>query len=340
MDVEKLLSGNKSGPAFVLAEIACAHEGSVAIMKKMIEAAKNADVDAVKIQIFMADQLVTHDHPQSGLYRKLELTREEWSEVFGFAKSMKMQVLADVFDNESLNIAEENGVISYKVHSTIISDAGLLRDISRTSKPILLSTGGSTQEEVEDALAIIRKEGNDNVIMICGYQGFPTKIEESHLNMIPALHEKFGLPVGYADHCDAEDSMAVILPMVAVSMGACLIEKHITLDRSQKGIDYYSSLNPDELKTFTAKVREVEMAFGKGEFQKFSKEEEEYRKGMKKYIVAGRSISKGKTIEENDIAFKRTTSPGLQSNLTARVIGKKATEDIEKDVVIKESMVN
>ncbi len=329
MNIKEIFNHNNR--IFVVAEIAGAHDGSVETMKNLIKVASDSGVNAVKFQIFRANKLVVKDHPKYASFKQKEFSKEQWLDISEYAKSFGLSIFADVFDRESLDIAEEFGAEAYKIHSSIISDVFLLRDIAKTRKTILLSVGGSKYIEIKKALSIFK---DNNKILVAGYQNFPTKIEDSNLALIDYLKKEFKCPIGYADHCDAETSMAMILPLLAVVKGACLIEKHITLDRSSKGTDYYSSLNPSEIKNLVKNIMETRKTIGKSKLDSFSEDEEKYRQNMKKFIVSFRNIRKGEIISLDMLDFKRTTKLGLLPNEADKLIGKQSIRDIKEDEII------
>lgn len=316
-------------PTFIIAEIASAHEGSINLMKKLIEAAIKSKADAVKFQLFDADELLVKQHPKYKSLKEIEFNEKEWEEIFEYVKSFEIVVLSDVFDIRSVNIADKY-VSGFKVHSTNVCDPSLLLYVAKKKKPTLISTGGSTLNEIKKAIEIFKENKNDDIILMHGYQAFPTKIEKNNLNLIKSWRQYFNYPVGLADHIDAESEMAIIIPLIAVALGANVIEKHITLDRSRKGRDYYSALNPKEFEKMVEMIRLTEKSLGSDEFE-LSEEEKKYRELMKKYIVAKTRIAKGSKITENQIAFKRTLTPGLLPTEKSKIIGKIAKKDIEKD---------
>ncbi len=322
---------------YIIGEIASAHEGKISILKKLIKAGSKTGVDALKVQIFKADELVAKSHPKHKSFHEIELTEEEWKEAFSYAKELNVKLIADVFDLPSLNIAKKLGAIAFKIHSTNLTNPYMLKAVAKKKKPIFLGVGGSTLNEIGYAISEIRKNGNSKIILMHGFQGNPTKIENTNLKAIKTLREKFNLPVGISDHVDADSELAFIVPLVAIGFGACVIEKHFTLDRSKKGRDYYSSLNPKELERFVKLVREVERAIGTGKIV-LSKQEKGYRKIMKKSIVAREDIDKNEKITLKKIAFKRAMH-GLSPKDANRVIGKRAKKKIKKDQPITLGLV-
>lgn len=326
------------GKIEIIGEIACAHEGDFKKLKKLARIAADAKVDYIKFQILKADKLVTKKHHEYKIFKKVEFSEKEWMDIAKYCKELKLKILADVFDLESFNIAKKMGVSGYKIHSTNLSDPYLIKPIAKTKKLVLLSASGAKKDEIEKATNLIKNEGNKNIVLMHGFQSFPTKFEETNLNKIPKLKKEFKLEVGIQDHVDAESNMAMIIPLLAVVEGCVLVEKHFTINRKEKGTDYESSLNPDELKKLVKDVRLMSIILGKDSFE-LSKDELKYRKLMKKSIVAARSITKGEKIEFKDIEFKRAENLGLHPENTDRLTNKKAKRDINTDELILESMV-
>jgi len=313
----------------IIAEIAGAHEGDINLMKKIINDVHGTGNKIVKFQIFRADELVTKNHPKHQGFKQKEYSPAEWEEIGKHATMLGLQIYTDVFDMESVNIAVSIGAKKLKVHSTNLSDPFMLEKVARTKLPIILGIGGSNDSEIHEAISTLNKHDCGPLSLITGFQSFPTKLEDSNLNHIRYLQKKYQLPVGYADHCDADSDMSQILPLLAVAKGANFIEKHITYNRSVKGTDYYSSLNPSEFKTMIKNLNDTLSTF-----DKTSDTEVNYRNNMKKFIVARHDIKEGQTISIEDIIFKRTIEPGLLPKEYQKLIGLKAKTYIKKDELI------
>lgn len=314
-------------PIFIIAEVANSHEGSLETAKKLVKAAVEAKADAVKFQKFVTEELLVASHPQFSLFKKLEFKENEWKELFDYAKEAGIIIFADVFDLPSAEFLTSLNVPAYKIHSTDVSNPDLLKYINAQQKPVFLGVGATYPDEIETALSLL----NDQVILMHGFQAFPTKIEETNLQFLNTLHDRFKRPVGFMDHLNADDPLATILPLVSIGYGASVIEKHITLDRSQKGIDYESALNPDEFKRFVDQCRKIELAIG-SEKLVLSASEEKYRKNMKKSIVARRNIEPGETITKEMLAFKRAFG-GLSPMNAGKILGKITANGMKKDDV-------
>lgn len=320
---------------FVIAEVASSHESDTRIAIRLLRAAAESGADAVKFQVFSARKLLVPKHPKFPSFTEIEMPPSEWQRIHKECLSVGIPFIAEIFDEESLNLMEELGVSAYKIHSTDIANPLLLEKVASTGKPLILSSGGSTFEEIEYAIGVCESKSNHNIVLMHGFQAFPTRLEDTYLSDIPRLESKFGYPVGYADHCDAETKHAFILPLVAIGMGASVIEKHITPDRSLKGRDYYSALNPDEFKYMVSLIKDVKGALGV-ERSGLTGAEEVYRKQMKKSIVAASRIKRDEEITLRHMAFKRTPELGVQPREYVNFVGKKAKDDIVENSLIRE----
>ena len=319
-------------PAFVIAEVASAHEGKLDLAKKLLDKSKEVGADAVKFQIFQADELLVPSQPKYRSFKEIEFTPEQWLELLDYSKKLEIIFLADVFDIPSLELMDRPEVKGYKVHLTNIANPDMLSSVAKTGKPIFVATGGAKPDEIKTAIDIFKSSGNNNIILMHGYQAYPTELEDVNLRMMSTLKELFQLPVGFLDHVDGGTDMALLMPIVAIALGARVIEKHITLDRSLKGRDYFSSLDPPQFRLLVNNVREVEKAFGKGDFS-FSPEELKYRREVMKNIVAAVPIPQGTKVSPDMLAFKRS-SPGLPPTEAAKLLGRVARVNMEKDEVI------
>jgi len=318
----------------IIGEIANTHDGDFNYLLKMLELAHRAKLDYVKVQMFTANGLVTKDHPKYKDYVQKEFTIEEWLQVSDFCNKKKLKLIAEIFDIDSLKISEKMNICAYKIHSTNLLDYELIDIIAKSEKTIFLSAGGTTIDEIENAINIIRKNGSNKIVLLNGFQNFPTDISDTNLNRIFLLKQRFKLDIGLQDHINGEEYLSKIVPFMALSMGYKYIEKHYTLDRSAKGVDYYSSLNPDELINLTKELKRSTKLFGDSNFS-FSDAENNYRQAMKKKVVASRNLKKGQTITQNDISYKRSTNEGILTDQIKLILNKKINKDILQDDTIK-----
>ena len=288
----------------IIAELANAHEGNFLIARQICRAAADAGADAIKFQIFYADEIAVPAFQYHGLYCKLEQAPAVWGELTEYARSCGLQVFADVSGRDSARVALGLNLDGYKIHAADVSNEDLLRRIGAAGKRVLLSCGGSFVTETFDAVAALTQAGCRNIVLMHGFQSYPTKLEDSYLLRIGALSGKFGLPIGYAGHADGGAEEAVQLPAWAVAAGADCVEVHITLDRTAQGTDYFSSLEPSNFRRMVDQVRTVETARGNAALTPCEMELS-YRQLHKKQLVAVRTIAQGEMIAPDSVALKR-----------------------------------
>ena len=328
-------------PCFIIAEAGVNHNGNVDLAKKMIDAAKDAGADAVKFQAFRTEKVVTRyaektnyqkentgqNESQYEMIRRLELREEEFIELCDYTKKKNIVFLSSAFDEESIDLLSNLGVPAFKVASGEITNFPLLRYMAEKKKPIILSTGMSTLGEIEDALEVIRQKGVEDIVLLHCVTSYPAKIEDANLRVIETLRQRFKLPVGFSDH-----TLGITIPIAAAALGAVLIEKHFTLDRTLPGPDHRASLEPDELKDMIKAIRDVEQALG-DRIKKPTEDEERIKKIVRRSIVAKVEIPRGTVITENMLDFKRP-GVGIEPKYLNEVIGKKARKDIKPDELI------
>ncbi len=258
----------KGQPTYIVAEIGINHNGDVEIARQLIEAARHAGVDAVKFQKRTPELCVPpeqrgqmRDTPWGYIsyldYRyKVEFSREEYSEINRFCKQIGMTWFASVWDEQSVDFLADYDPVCYKVPSASLTDHKLLRHLHQTGKPVILSTGMSTMDQIQDAVDVL---GLDNLIITHATSTYPCEPHELNLRMIPTLEKKFPCPVGYSGH-----EVGLIPSVVAVSLGACLVERHITLDRAMWGGDQAASVEPGGFERLVKYIRVTEQSMGDG----------------------------------------------------------------------------
>ena len=325
-------------PCFVLAEVASAHAGSADTALRMLEAAFKMGADGIKFQLFRAEALVVRRHPLWKDFEQIELSEAEWRKVLRAARASGLALLAEAFDTPSLAIAAEEGADAFKVHSTDMENPEFVRAVAGVGKPVLFATGGVPEEAVREALELT---GSIPVGLLHGFQTFPTPIEEIRFRELAAWKERYRVPVGFLDHTDGASAFALVTPALAVAYGANLVEKHFTLDRSEKGYDYQSSLNPEDFYRMVELLRQAERAAGDGLFAE-SEGARRYHRMMARQVVAGGLIPRGEVLTAERLAFKRADArnePGFTPRESHRVIGRRARRPIQADEVIREDML-
>jgi sialic acid synthase SpsE len=308
-------------PAFLLAEVASAHQGDPMQAVALAKLARSAGADGVKYQLFRAAELIAPSDGRYPTFQQIELSIPDWERVLKETESLGLTLLGEIFDRQSLALAERHSFAAYKIHSTDIENPELIRAVAATGKPILLATGGSRLGTIEAAIEAARAEGNAEMLLLHGVQNFPTRIEDSHLRFIPTLKAAFGLPVGFLDHVDGGSRMALTLPALAVAFGADLVEKHITLDRVAKGFDYESALEGETFASMVELIRETEKAFGSAELPTGASASR-YHRLMRRAILSRVELEKGQPLARDQIAFLRCET-GLAPEDAHRLLGRK-----------------
>lgn len=323
---------------FVIAEAGVNHNGDIKIAKQLIDAACEAEADAVKFQTFKAEYLVCKNaekaayqlettdksETQYAMLKKLELTESMHRELLEYCEKKKIMFLSTPFDIESIMFLAELGLQIFKIPSGEITNLPYLREIARQKKRVILSTGMSTMDEVKAAVDVLKNNGAKDITLLHCNTQYPTPMQDVNLLAMVKMHEELGLPVGYSDH-----TKGIEVPIAAAAMGATVIEKHFTLDRSMEGPDHKASLEPDELKAMVRAIRNIETALGNGK-KEVSVSEKKNMEVARKSIVALRNIKKGEIFTEENLTTKRPGN-GLSPMRWNEILGRVALRDFEED---------
>ncbi|MBU1147275.1 MAG: N-acetylneuraminate synthase family protein [Candidatus Omnitrophica bacterium] len=330
-------------PCFIIAEIGSNHNRSLKTGCKLIDAAKRAGADAVKFQSFTLGNWISKEFDSfptlakgQNVYRQLkkcELPYNVYKKLKLYAEDKGLVCFSSPSHKEDVNRLHEIGAPAFKFGSVQITDLPTIEYAARKKKPIILSTGGSTLEEIKDAIEVVYSTGNRAVILLHCTVLYPAEIYQINLKSIITLQDTFHVPIGYSDHTMGN----AIVPAAAVAMGACVIEKHITLSRRSKGPDHSFAVEPEEFKCMVKAIRDTEKALGSGVKRQLAEEKEIIRMGRRS-IVANREISKGMLISEEMLTLKRP-GYGIPPKFLHCVIGKRAQADIEKDSLVTWKMV-
>ncbi len=331
--------------AYVIAEMAWSHDGSREKARQIIKGTSDAGADAISVHITsmkdymvkdygsLAGQTVSAGKETEKIFdyqERINLKDNDWEDLFPYAKSLGLAICAMPNDMPSLKLCIKLKPDSYVIHASCFVDENFVTEVAKQKRPVILRIGGATLGEIESTVNIIKKNGTDDIILLHGIQLYPTRIENTRLNLIPALKAIFGLPVGLAEHMDGDSRLAMIVPLLALPLGAAVIEKHITFNRQEKGEDFESALNPGEIKQLVADIREIEKAMGSSSFESLSAAEIRYRQVSRKKTVASRAIKKGEKLSQQDIIFKRSDD-GLSPDESKFIIGRTASEDIKEE---------
>ncbi|MCX7048335.1 MAG: N-acetylneuraminate synthase family protein, partial [Candidatus Sumerlaeota bacterium] len=236
---------------YVIAEMANSHEGRLDTALAICEAAAHAGAHAIKAQVFTADEVAVPSNPNYDLYKRLEMSAEQWAEFIALARKRSLMVFCDVEGFASADMMNALNVDGFKVHASDTKNRPLLKKMAGFGKPVFLSTGGSTWMEIAESIEFLNSSGAAEIILMHGIQNYPTRLSDSSLRRLHFLRERFGLPLGYAPHVDGASPWAIELPLLAAAAGAQALEIHVTMDRSVKGLDYYSALEPKEFAQLT-----------------------------------------------------------------------------------------
>lgn len=326
----------------IIAEAGVNHNSDMEIAKKLIDEAVLAGADAVKFQTFQGKHLVskntektpyqkeTTEKEESHLemIQRLELSRADHELLLNYCNEKNIIFLSTPFDQVSVDLLEELGMDTYKIPSGEITNLPYLEKIGALGKKVILSTGMSTLGEVEIALNILRSKGTTDITLLHCTSEYPAPYEDVNLNSMLTLKQAFSLPVGYSDH-----TKGIEISVAAVAMGATVIEKHFTLDKTMEGPDHRASLDPEELRNLVSSIRHVEKAMGTG-VKGISPSEEKNRPIARKSIVAKTAISKGELFTPENITTKRPAT-GISPLDWYQVLGKVAEKDFSEDDFIR-----
>lgn len=308
---------------FVIAEIGMNHNGDQQLGRKMIQRAAEAGADAVKFQSFNTDDFLSEGVGSREEYRQYELTRENHEDYQSTARSNDVVFLSTPFDVRSVDMLEELDVPCFKIASSDLTNYSLVEYIAAKDKPVFLSTGYSSMSEVATAVERFRDVGNDQLVLLHCVSTYPTDPEEMNLEAIRTLQCAFDVDVGLSDHTQ----FSPIAPITATAFGACVIEKHFTIDNDLSGFDHGISENPETFGEMVEQVRSTFRALGTGQKQPRPGELEN-SEGARRSLFWKEAYSSGKTIEQDMFLAKRPGS-GLEPSHKERLLGKRLSEDTE-----------
>tara|TARA_B110000008_G_C16956826_1_gene558557 strand:- start:310 stop:1305 length:996 start_codon:yes stop_codon:yes gene_type:complete len=328
---------------FIIAEAGVNHNGSLKLAKELIDVAVDSGADAVKFQTFKTENLVSRNaekaeyqkkttdssESQFDMIQKLELDITAHKELITYCQDKNIAFLSTPFDHDSINLLNNIGLQIFKIPSGEITNLPYLRHIGSLDKKVILSTGMSTLEEVKKALNILISAGTNkkNITILHANTMYPTPMEDVNLNAMLTIQKEFDVAVGYSDH-----TLGIEVDIAAVALGATIIEKHFTLDKSMNGPDHNSSLEPIELKSMVLAIRNIEKALG--DFvKKPSPSESSNINIARKSIISKKVIKKGDVLTEENITTKRPAG-GISPMEWDKVIGTIAKKDYKSDDLI------
>lgn len=327
---------NLDDKVFIIAELSANHGHDIEIAKKTIKAAKESGADAIKIQTYTADTLTIDSDKDyfrlnSGtiwdgstlydLYSEGMLPWEWHEELMAYANNLGLIFFSTPFDNSAVDYLENLNMPIYKVASFEIMDIPLIEYIASKGKPVIISTGIASLDDIDEAVSACRRMGNEQIILLKCTSSYPAKIEDANLNTIPNMKETFGVEVGLSDH-----TMGITVPVVSVALGARVIEKHFILDKTIGGPDASFSLEPSEFKLMVESVRKAEASLGTIDYSMTDKKKSNRLIGRSLFVV--KDIKAGEIFDKSNV---RSIRPGygLPPKHLKEIIGKVATEDLE-----------
>jgi N,N'-diacetyllegionaminate synthase len=307
----------------IVAEIAQGFEGCENQSRLLLRAAATSGADAAKYQLIYADELATPDYKHYDLYKTLEMPDGVWENIATYAADLGIHLYFDIFGYTSLKLAEKVGAAAIKLHPTDIANLGLLEAVAKSSVTmVLLGFGGAYAEELKNALEILSSK---KVVILLGYQGYPTSTETNQIDRVRTLSRYFhqshsNVSMGFADHASPDTPLRYSLAATAVGAGATLIEKHITLAQVMKLEDFESALNPDLFKEFVSVIKDCGMALGVSHFGGdfgMSVAEKDYRTAIRRHVVLNYDLEKDHVLSSKDLVLKRTSLDEPITDLTS-----------------------
>jgi N,N'-diacetyllegionaminate synthase len=343
------IAGRKLGPGhpcFIIAEAGVNHDGDISLARQLVDVAAQSGADAVKFQTFKASSVIAPrapkadyqlattgaDESQLEMVKRLELPLEAFRELSDYSRAKKILFLSTPFDEESADFLDELGAVAFKVSSGDLTNTPFLEHLGRKGKPMIVSTGMSYLHEVETAVRSIQQAGNSNIVLLHCTSNYPAQFSDVNLRAMQTMASALETPVGYSDH-----TLGIEVSLAAVAMGACVIEKHFTLDRKLSGPDHRASLEPQDLVDLVRGVRVIEAAFGDGRKQPAASEANTAAVARRS-VVARRDIACGALLSRDDLAVMRPGT-GLAPQMLSQLVGRSARVDIPAGTLLALEML-
>lgn len=321
----------------IIAETAFSHEGDFNYLLKQIKAAKQANADFIKFQVFINKaEYITRLHPSYNMLDKWMFTEEQWLNAFEYAKKNKLKILVLPLNASSVKFCLKNDKLIelYEIHSICFNEIDVLKRLRDTKKKIVLGIGGRLPQEIDFAISTMQKKNSD-IILMYGFQSFPTDMTMINLNKIKNFKQLFNCEIGYADHSSFENDNFYRLNNFAYLLGAEYFEKHIVIEKGEKRIDFESAISYTDFITMHEKHTEFNSILGNGDVFYLNSKEQDY-KDRQKQIVVNRDIEKGEKISFNDLSYKIAVgNSDFEQNKIENIINRTASTKIKKDTPIK-----
>lgn len=330
-------------PSYIIAEIGSNHNGDMALCRRLIDAAAEAGAHAAKFQSWSEASLIAEEEYARNtqysdkkkhfgtlreMVRAYQFTAEQHQEAKKYCDARGIAFCSTPFSPEEADLLETLDVPFFKIASMDIVHLPLLRHVARKQRPVVISTGMATLAEIEQAVNIVRAEGNFQIALLHCVSIYPPDYGMIHLRNMATLEQAFGVTVGLSDH-----TMGTAIPLAAIALGARIIEKHFTLDQEMEGWDHAISANPVEMKTIVEEGKNIFKALGSNQ-RHVSDEEMEKRKKFRRSLVTRRALQKGMVIKEEDLCAKRPGT-GISPNEQNYVVGRKLASSVQEDQVLR-----
>lgn len=316
-------------PAFMIAEAGINHNGSLKIAKQLIRKAKSSGADAIKFQTFKAADIASTDSPFFKILKNLELSDNDFEDVADFAKSQKIIFISTPFSFKAVDLLSKLKIPAFKIASGDLTHIPLIKYAANKHKPMIISTGMATMKEVIDAVKSIELVKNKKIAIMHSVSGYPTPSNEVNLRVIPNFKKIFhSYPIGFSDN-----GSDMLVPLIAVSLGAKIIEKHFTLNKKMKGPDHKISANSQEFKMMVQEIKKIENMMGDGN-KTCQPSELINRISARRSIITNQSIKKNSKITKEMISIKRPAK-GIEPKFFSSILGKKVRKNLGKEKPIK-----
>ena len=317
----------------IIAEVANAHQGNYKEALKLGLAADKANADAIKYQIYFAEEFLSKKHPRFDHFKKQSFSEKQWIYIIkNLKKKIDKKIYADILGVRAFKLSKKLKFDGVKIHSSDLSNLKLLKLLKNYKKKIFISCGGSTFFEICNSL---KKLNSKKITLLHGFQSYPTLIKDINFNRLKLIKDFFKskYSYGYQDHTSGSSNYSVYLPLLSIGAGVSFLEKHITFNRSKKGVDYFSSVEPNKFKDFVKVIRNIESSFGKKNYE-LSKQEIFYRKTVKKNWISQKRVNKTKKIKISDLAFLRSTFENINSINIEDYFDKKLIKNLNKNEIL------
>jgi sialic acid synthase SpsE len=330
---------NKILKPYIIGEVAYNHEGDIDYLFKMINDIAELKLNAIKFHMLLnPESYMQKRHPIIHKLKNWIFNKKQWDEIINYSNKKNLDVFVLCDDVESIEYILENNIniTAIELHATGLNDYFLLNAVSGFDKQIILGVGGSTIDEINFAIDFLKNKGKNNILLMYGFQSYPTKYTDINLSKMLKIRDLFKLPIGYADHTAFDDSNNEIISCMAAMMGLNILEKHYTPDYGMERIDYHAAVGKMQILKIKKLMELALKVCGNGNL-KMSEAELEYGNTgpMKKAIVAKKKIKKGEKLSFDNLWFKRTENESpLKQNQFLQLIGLKSTKDIEEDEII------